>query len=224
MSSRPQKYPVVLFDLEGTLVDFQWNLKSAAAQILSELHRFGIKPELSGTDPDYAKLFNTTREIVSSWDEQKKSRLFEILDAIYDCYDKDALDRWQIYPDTRETLELLSRRNYRMGIVSNCGKKAVQAVLKKFNLDPFFELIFSRNDVYLIKPDPQGLIKACKHFNTAVQDTLFIGDSTNDILPARQINMDSCFLLSGESQVTGDTDHQAVYEISSLSDLADILQ
>ncbi|MCF6249270.1 MAG: HAD family hydrolase [Desulfobacula sp.] len=219
IKSNQSLYDAILFDLEGTLVDFQWNLKDAEKEIRAELSGVGIDIEQYGPNPDYAKLFNTTRDITKDWNPKIARQLFNRLDLIYDTYDRDALSRWQPYPDTKEALKILSQKGHRMGIVSNCGTIAVSCVLKKFNLSSYFELILSRNDVVCIKPDPSGLIKAAEHLSLPFHKILFVGDSLNDIIPANKIDMPSCFLLGGESRVTCENHHHATFEISRLLDL-----
>ncbi len=214
-----QPYKAILFDLEGTLVDFQWNLKAAVKEIIPALKQFGIDPKNYGQNPDYAKLFNTTHRIAKNLSPQIACNLLNRLNNIYDTYDKDALSRWQPYPDTKRTLEQISKAGFIMGVVSNCGAFAANKILEKFNLYSYFKRIITRNDVAFIKPEPDGLIKASLYLDIPVQKILFVGDSLNDILPANKINMPSCFLYGGESRITGIKDHQATHEISSLFDI-----
>ena len=218
-----QTCKAILFDLEGTLIDFQWRLENAVNEILSVVAGFDIKPSEYGDNPDYAKLFNTTRTITQHWPEKKAQQLFDTLDAVYNKYDKDALSRWQPYPDTVKTLKFLSHAGFRMGVVSNIGRLAGSRVLEKFDLFPFFELVISRNDVTFVKPHPEGLESACQQLGLPPENVLFVGDSTNDILPAKQLGMPSCFLKIGESQVTQKTDTMADHHISSIYDLIDIM-
>lgn len=220
----PIPVKAVLFDLEGTLIDFQWDLAPAARQILKTVRSAGIDTDLYGPSPDYAKIFNTTRKITRSFDPFKATAIWKDLNRIYDHYDNDALSRWQPYPDTHQTLDTLSKKGFRLGLVTNCGTKAVNTVLAKFDLSSCFEIILSRNDVTRLKPDPEGLKIAAAYLNIPPESILFVGDSINDISPARKINMPSCFLTNGESKVTGKIDHGATFEISTLIEIADIVK
>ncbi len=216
-------FDLILFDLEGTLVDFQWRLAEAVREILPVLSASGIDTGKYSTSPSYADLFNTTRDLTRNWDTQKSALLFEQLGVIYDKYDQDALSRWTPYPDTLPLLEKLAKAGYRMGVVSNCGAFAANSVLARFNLTGYFEIILSRNDVSYIKPSPESLILALEKLCVTPDKALFIGDSVNDILAAHVISMPSCFLLGGESRVTGEDAGMATFTISSLSDLTHIL-
>jgi len=216
-------FDLILFDLEGTLVDFQWRLDEAVKEILPVLISSGIDIGKYSTSPTYAELFNTTRDLTQNWDVKKTDGLFEQLRVIYDKYDRDALSRWTPYPDTLPLLERLAGAGYRMGVVSNCGASAASRVLARFNLTHYFEITLSRNDVSYIKPSPEGLILSLEKLCVSPDRAIFIGDSINDILAAHRVPMASCFLLGGESVVTGKDASMATFQISALSDLAHIL-
>lgn len=220
---KDRQFDIILFDLEGTLVDFQWRLDDAVKKIMPVLSNAGIDTALYGPYPSYATLFNTTRDITSIWETVDSDKLFNQLDTVYDAYDRDALSRWKPYSDTQLVLEALSQAGYRMGVVSNCGSHAAKTVLKRFNLSDYFELILSRDDVSYLKPNPEGLNLAIETLGTSAGRTLFVGDSKNDILAADRIFMPSCFLSGGESFVTGENGSIANFKISSLSNLNDIL-
>jgi HAD superfamily hydrolase (TIGR01549 family) len=221
--TKNRRFDLILFDLEGTLVDFQWRLDEAVREILPVLADSGIDTRRYSPSPDYADLFNTTRDLTQDWDSRQSSRLFDRLGIIYDKYDKDALSRWAPYPDTLSLLAALSASGYRLGVVSNCGARAVHTVLAKFSLSDYFEIILSRNEVARIKPSPEGLILALERLGAPPDRALFIGDSVNDILAAQAVPMSSCFLSGGESRVTGETGTAAAFQISSLSGLVPLL-
>jgi HAD superfamily hydrolase (TIGR01549 family) len=222
MSEDPQ-FKLILFDLEGTLVDFQWRLKDAVKEILPVLTCAGIDPFQYGESPSYADLHNTARDMAKTFPPQKAVGLFKQLDAIYDKYDRDALTRWSPYPDTLTVLDKLSAKSYRMGIVSNIGSYAVKTVLNRFNLLEYFKIVLSRNDVSYLKPNPDGLELALDRLCIPKSKTLFVGDSLNDIVAANRISMPSCFLLGGESRITHEKGDIATFQIPSLSGLVKIL-
>jgi phosphoglycolate phosphatase len=218
-----QQFELILFDLEGTLVDFQWQLNNAIKEILPVLTKACIDLFQYGASPGYADLYNTTRDITKDWNPEKTVDLFDHLALIYDKYDQDALTRWTPYPDTRFLLETLKAGDYRMGIVSNIGSRAVKAVLDKFNILEYFEILVSRDDTSYLKPSSESLKLALSRLGIQADKALFVGDSINDILAANKISMPSCFLWGGESRVTGEKGHIATFQISCLSELVGIL-
>ncbi len=223
MISPNRLFDVILFDLEGTLVDFQWHLDEAVQETVSVLHDFDIHIGESGIPQTYASLYNTTRQIVRARAGEDEARLFEILDRIYERYDADALTRWSLYEGTLKTLGCLQKNGYRMGLVSNCGSRAVHAVLERFELEHYFVVVLTRDDVSYLKPHPEGMQMALAMLDISSQRALFVGDSPNDILAARRVSVQSCFLLGGESRVTGHFEPKAEFQIAAIAELADLL-
>ncbi len=218
-----RRFDVILFDLEGTLIDFQWCLDKAVQETMPVLHDFDIYSGELGVSQNYATLYNTAREIVRARDGEVETRLFEILDRIYERYDADALTRWSPYDGTRKTLRRLHRIGYRMGLISNCGSRAVNAVLERFQFAHYFEVVLTRDDVSYLKPHPEGLQMALAMLDISSQRVLFVGDSPNDILAARQVLVQSCFLFGGESRFTGPIEPKAEFQIAAIADLVDLL-
>lgn len=221
--TKNRPFDAVLFDLEGTLVDFQWRLDDAVKEILPVLVAAGIDLDQYGKFPVYTGLYNTSRKITKNWPRREIDRLFEKLAAIYDKYDKDALSRWAPYPDVNTVLKKLSILGYRMAVVTNCGTLATNTVLERFSLAGYFEIILSRNDVSFLKPSPEGLNLAREKLRVPVDRALFVGDSVNDILAADKLSMPSCFLSCGESLLTGKNAPIANFQIATLSGLFDLL-
>ncbi len=221
-----KKFGAVLFDLDGTLVDFQWQLDKAIPEICAILSEAGIAMAIYGDVPTYAALFNITRDITDQWISagaaQNAEKLLERLDGVYDRYDRDALKRWQPYPDTLPVLKALADAGYPMGVVSNCGRDVVNTVLNRFEMRPYFDLVLSRDDVSRIKPHPDSLLMAQKQMSLSPEKILFVGDSINDINAAEKAGMQPCFLFCGESLVTGQSSSHDVFQISCLSDLMKI--
>jgi phosphoglycolate phosphatase len=225
--SGKKKFEAVLFDLDGTLVDFQWDLDKAIPEICAILSDAGMDMARYGDPPSYASLFNFTRDITDLWisrgaaDDARK--LLAKLDEVYDRYDQDAMTRWQPYPETRSILTGLAGKGCRLGVVSNCGRAAVHGILSRFNLTGFFEIILSRQDIARLKPHPESLNLALQALSLPPDQVLFIGDSINDILAADKTGMPACFLSCGESRITGLSAAMNVLHISRLSDLLNIL-
>ena len=52
-----RKINTVLFDFEGTLVDFQWKLDEAIYEVISTLENAGYPSNLFGINPSYTHIF-----------------------------------------------------------------------------------------------------------------------------------------------------------------------
>jgi phosphoglycolate phosphatase len=219
---QPRKMDAVFFDFEGTLVDFQWNLEAAVNETLTALGLAGFSKDLYGPNPGYAHIYNHTIRLASQEGSEKEAAQRNLVDAIYDRYDTDALTRWQLYMDTTEVLSLLKQKNYRLGLISNVGNVALTAALRKLNIQRFMDVVVSRNEMSLIKPDPEGLLSAAQKLGLTPERIVFVGDSRNDVAAAHAAGMQSCYLVGGEDtpeKLNAFSPHSTITALGQLPEL-----
>jgi HAD superfamily hydrolase (TIGR01509 family) len=214
----------VLFDFEGTLVDFQWRLAAAHAEALETLAKFGLDGEHFGPDPDYAVLFNRTRDHDRCLgDRAPLGPCISLLAEIYDRYDADALTRWRLYPQTRAVLDTLAQAGCRLGVVSSIGRRTLLPALEKLGIAGFFRIVVSRDEVTKIKPHPEGLLKAAQDLALDAEALLYVGDSIKDVDAAHAAGMAACHLDGGEDR-QGDAARSAPeYTIATIQELPAIV-
>lgn len=181
----------VIFDFEGTLVDFQWRLADAE----SELRR-AFAAQGYGTAGNYAELWNAAAEIAVPQGQLEALR--HALHPVYDRWDADALTRWSPRPGAADLLRALADRGVRTGMVSNIGRKALAAALRRFGLDRWLTPVVSRDDVAFMKPRPEGTLRALAELQSAPEAALFVGDSRADVFAARAAGMRVAIIRGGE--------------------------
>ena len=214
----------VLFDFEGTLVDFQWQLEPAVRETLEALSKTGLQRQWYGEKPGYAHIYNHTLDLVEQGKGPGSSgSAAASVDIIYDRYDADALTRWDLYPDTLEMLGKLRNQGFKMALVSNVGKTSLQAAMEKLGLSDLIQVVISRDDVSRIKPHPEGLLTAAKALDVAPGEALFIGDSRNDVGAARSAGMLAGYLRGGEDSPEAMALFPADLELDALHQLPPIL-
>jgi len=194
------QFPVLLFDFEGTLVDFQWKLKDAARDIKNELRLLGFEP--SDWEDNYATLRNNAAQLALQTGLDKRVTM-DRLDPIYDRYDQDAASRWSVFPGVKTVLaRLKSERQIQLGLVSNVGRRALDEALPRLGLAGLFDVIITRNDVEMLKPSGEGIRIALGKLGAANSDVLFIGDSVTDVLGAKDAGVNMAIIQGGESAPT----------------------
>ena len=196
----PNQFQVLLFDLEGTLVDFQWNLHGAARDAKTELRNLGFDP--STWEDNYATLRNNAVQLAAQRGIEKRA-VMDCIDAIYDRYDQDAASRWSVLPSVKPTLSRLKKMHtIKMGLVSNIGRRAVDEAMPRLGLAEFFNVVITRNDVEMLKPNREGILNALAQLGATKSETLFIGDSVTDVLGAREAGVQVAIVQGGESAPT----------------------
>jgi phosphoglycolate phosphatase len=187
----------VLFDFEGTLVDEQWNVKGAVQETLEKLRASGFSIEgLQGKN--YSLLMREAMQVASEAGRSPEE-VREMIGAIYDRYDQDALSRWSLRPEVKEVLHTLRSRGIKTALVSNVGKKALTMALQKLDLCSSFDLEVSRNNVQIMKPSGEGITLALKQLHVRKEKVLLVGDSPDDIHAAREAGVKVILIAAGEN-------------------------
>ena len=187
----------ILFDFEGTLVDFQWQLSAAIAETLEMLWQMGFAPERI-LSRKYSTLLSEAMQAAAEIGlspEQVRERIGEI----YDRYDEDALTRWTLRPFVLESLIAIKAKGIRTALVSNLGGKTLTAALSKFCLTNYFDIVLSRSDVNNLKPSPDGLHLALAKLGVSKDASVFIGDSLDDVNAAKAAGIRVVIITAGEN-------------------------
>ena len=187
----------ILFDFEGTLVDFQWQLSAAIAETLEMLWQMGFAPERI-LSRKYSTLLSEAMQAAAEIGlspEQVRKRIGEI----YDRYDEDALTRWTLRPFVLESLVAIKAKGIRTALVSNLGGKTLTAALSKFCLTNYFDIVLSRSDVNNLKPSPDGLHLALAKLGVSKDASVFIGDSLDDVNAAKAAGIRVVIITAGEN-------------------------
>jgi HAD superfamily hydrolase (TIGR01509 family) len=213
-------FKAYVFDFEGTLVDFQWNLDDGLKATKAKLEEMGFDKERLMKTDSYAKLYNDAvidalmRRVALS-----SSEVREKIGEVWDYWDLDAATRWQLRENARDTLNRLHRRAT-VGLYTSVGRKAVMKVLERYEVDRLFHIVITRNDTTLIKPYNEGLRLVLDFLEISPEEMLFIGDSVKDIAAAEAIGAQSAFLVGGEQELPPDVKPDHI--IYSMSDIVKI--
>ncbi len=218
---RPRPYAGVIFDLEGTLVDFQWKIGEAVAKAKKEIEGWGWTSPLLGIS-DYAELYN--EGIHRAPDESEEKRFLEVVDRIYDEYDKDALTRWNAQPSADALLKALKETGTPVALCSNVGRKAMDGILLLMGWSRSFKVTLSRDEVRFLKPEPEGLSKTIKLLHLSPSDVLFIGDSRTDIRTAKKVGCAVAVAAQGENTRREMEPLEPNHLLASLEPLMEILK
>jgi len=217
---------IAIFDFEGTLVDFQWQLQAAMEEVYPLIEEYISSCDLDReivAGADYCRLYNYLQKNISDINLLKK--ITNHIDTVFDFYDADAARRWSFYPEVPWLLSTLKKAGWGLALDSNVGRRALDAMLEKFSLENYFDLTVSRNDVSLLKPEIEGfnLIMAyCRETFSDADQIFMVGDSVTDIETARNAGIKVVSLVNGEDKTECLRLHEPDYLIESLAELKTI--
>src|SRR5574340_1531412 len=146
----------VVFDFEGTLVDFQWRPDEAHAELRRSFEQLGYA--VAG---NYARMWNAVADLALPAGRFEELR--RVLWPVYDRWDDDALTRWSARAGAAALLERLADRGVAAAMVSNVGRAALDAALARFDLGHRLRPVISRDDVTYLKPFPATVSQEKSH-------------------------------------------------------------
>lgn len=188
----PSFQPALLvFDLDGTLVDTRQDLANA---VNHALHSLGREPlplsQLTAYVGDGARtLMQRALAIGSAAEVEAGLRSFRAF------YADHLLDHSRLYPGVRETLQHFAGR--KKALLSNKPQEFVDAIMQRLQLADHFDLIIGGHPSRQLKPDPQPLQFILEHLNTPTAGALIIGDGENDLLAGHAAGIATCAALYG---------------------------
>lgn len=172
--------PVIIFDLDGTLID------SRSLVDASFVHAMKVmKPDYEVTQADKDAFFGPP--LVESFRRYfSTEEMVEEAVRVYREHNIANHDRYvQAFDHAKEVLAQLQQDGYELAIVSNKMKNVVMMGVEHTGLARYFSVILGGDELRKPKPDPSGLIQACKLLNRGQDDVVYVGDSIGDIHAAK---------------------------------------
>jgi phosphoglycolate phosphatase len=191
---------VILFDLDGTLIDSAPDLSLAINHMLSKLQRPTFDQDIirSWVGNGAQVLVKRGLSGHSVIDENIDPELFEKSLQIFLNFYKDNLCvDTKLYPSVRSCLKILKAKGYRLVIVTNKPFEFIEPILEGLELTGLFEMLLGGDSLEKRKPDALPLLHVCEKLSVTVEQCLMVGDSKNDILAAKAANMESIGLTYG---------------------------
>jgi phosphoglycolate phosphatase len=212
-----------IFDLDGTLVTFNLDIKEWRKVLLDVMRKRGFATGTLGLSTptqdilDYAK-DQAGADNLSTY-QSLRSEAFSILDAL----ELDGAASATVFPDTTEVLGYLSSKGVRLGVLTNSGRRAASVSLKKAGIGRYFEFVLTRDDTEAMKPRPDGLSQAVTLLGVLPAEAYYIGDSRYDVEAAKLAGVKSVAVSTGNYSADSLKQLGANFVITSLSELKSVL-
>lgn len=187
---------LVIFDLDGTLIDSRLDLIQSVNAMLVHFKR----PELPG-------------EVVASYvgdgapmlvrralgDPKDHKFVKQALEFFLSYYREHKLDHTVVYEGVPEALKQIQSNGTarKMAVLSNKPVRPSRAILEALGLAPLFVRIYGGDSFETKKPDPLGVRTLLNETGTAAENTLIVGDSSIDVLTGRNAGIATCGVTYG---------------------------
>ncbi len=182
----------IIFDMDGVLVDSEPVMFKAAIAALKE---FGVnaKPE------DFVPFVGTGERSFLGNVSIKYGREYEdaMKDLAYEIYCGIVEDEIVLFDNTKEILEQLKRKGYKLSVASGADRIKVNANLKAAHL-PFnlFDCVITGSDITKSKPDPEIFLTAANRMGLKPENCIVVEDAVSGIKGATAGGMKSLGITS----------------------------
>jgi phosphoglycolate phosphatase len=192
----PRSIQLVIFDLDGTLIDSRLDLIHSVNATLRHFHR----PELPGDVVasyvgDGAPML--VRRALGDPDDQHFFN--QALDYFLTYYRAHKLDHTTVYDGIRPALEHIQSNGTqrKMAVLSNKPVNPSRAIIRELGLADFFVCVYGGNSFDTKKPDPMGIETILRETHTQPAHALMVGDSAVDVLTGRNAGISTCGVTYG---------------------------
>ena len=186
---------LLIFDLDGTLIDSRPDISHALNSILAKR---GLP---QADDRRIAPYIGTgvralLAEIAIANGQTDVDALFSEFDEIYA---QVLLKDTKLYPGILDVLEGFDSTP--KVVLSNKYQRFIEPILVGLGIAHFFVDSYGRDAFAKMKPDPLPVLLACKRCGVEPKDTLVIGDTATDIRAAKAAQARSCAVLYGYGDI-----------------------
>jgi pyrophosphatase PpaX len=171
------RYPTVLFDLDGTLVDsgaiILASFKHAARTVLAR----DVEEEQIAALVGGSNLHDQMRVLSPAHVDE--------LVRVYREHNRPLHDELEAFDGVEELMQTLSDQGRKLGIVTAKGRQTVDLAFAVLSLERYFDAVVTADMTDRHKPDPAPVLKALELLETEPGDAAFVGDSPYDIVAGK---------------------------------------
>lgn len=186
-----KKIDLLIFDLDGTLIDTRRDLANSVNFALNTLDLPPLKTEevMSYVGDGLKKL------IYRSLPKDRLGKIDEVIDVFRGHYRQHQLDFSVFYPNVENVLKHF--RGKKMTVVSNKPEEFTRLILEGLRIADFFEIILGGDSLPVMKPDPMPILYILKQLSVSPEKTAIVGDGTTDIEAGNSANVWTCAVTYG---------------------------
>lgn len=186
--------PLLIFDLDGTLIDSRLDLANAVNATRAETGKPPLEHSLV-----YSYVGNGAPVLIrkAMGPEASEAEVKDALRFFLDYYRDHAVDATGLYPGVRESLDRLYAAGMQLAVLTNKPVRISEAIMKHFGLDSMLIRIYGGNSFEQKKPHPVGIDTLRAETGVGAEQTWMVGDSIVDMQTARNAGVLACGVTYG---------------------------
>ncbi len=219
------KPKLVLFDLDGTMVDsvpdLSFCLDATLEQIGLPLRGINAARRWVGNGVDRL----VKRGITNDMSDDPDPELFNYAIALFrEIYAENTSKYSMVYDGVFEGLALLQEAGVHRACVTNKAEQFTLPLLEQLKLASYLEFVVSGDTLLKSKPDPLPLLHIANHFSIDPSDCVMVGDSMHDMQAARAAGFTAIAVPYGYNHGIDIAESKPDAIINSIADLQKLFQ
>ena len=178
-----KKYKCIIFDMDGTLTQTNQLIYDSFNHVAGKYINKRLTPE----------------EIIALFGPPEKEAVENMIGSqhiepamidYYRFYHQEHNNLAVLYPGIRELLEFLQSNNVIIALFTGKGRRTTDITLDQFNINQYFQMTMTGDDVDEFKPSGNGIKKILEKFSLNPGDALMVGDAVADFKASREAGVD----------------------------------
>ncbi|MBF0593400.1 MAG: HAD-IA family hydrolase, partial [Candidatus Omnitrophica bacterium] len=192
MKTLPENIQIVIFDLDGTLVDAYQAITDSINFMMRKLGRPRQTLKMVTRSVGHG-----VEGLIRCFIEEE--RVAEALKIFRAHHDQRLRRKLRIMPGARALLASLKKRGCRMAIASNRPSKFCHIIIEQLGIDHYFDWVICADAVKNAKPAPDVLRAILKAAKLKPAQAVYVGDMTVDLLCGRRARVFTVIVPTGSS-------------------------
>jgi len=187
----PHSIKLVIFDLDGTLIDSRLDLVHSVNAALRHIGRPALPDDVIASYVGDGAPILIQRALGGEAVDQALIR--KGLEFFLSYYREHKLDHTTVYPGIVESLRAIQGSSNgtprKMAVLSNKPVNPSRAIVEALGLGQFFSQVYGGNSFATKKPDPEGARKLLEESGVRPEQTAIVGDSHVDVRTGRNAGL-----------------------------------
>ena len=207
----PPRGRLLIFDLDGTLIDSVGDLTTAVNRLRGDFH---LAPLAASTVRRYVG--NGIGKLVERALQGHSTDVAAALAKYRGYYAHHMHDTTALFPGVAAGLRQLRAAGWQLAVISNKPADFCRALLARLGVADLFCCILGDGDTKALKPDPEPLLEVMRRAGAKPDETWMIGDHHTDLEAARRAGVRSVFVAYGLGETGAEKPDQSCPDFAAV--------
>jgi HAD superfamily hydrolase (TIGR01549 family) len=216
-----KKIKAIIWDLDGTLIDFKINSIGARRKVINILKKHGIPRNILSLQKsilDNVKTSRTLFEKQGIHSDKIQDIITEVNNAVIEIEHKAALNA-TLTKGIEDVLDFCKKNKIRQAVFTYNTYSNALLSLETTQISSYFEVIIGRDDINNLKPHPDHIKRICELLNVGFDEIIIIGDTNTDIEAALNVG---AFSIALNTKIPEFIKRDAFEKANKIIDVKDI--